>query len=247
MSHFTIGPDHGSIRVHTFREGAARKIGHDLIIAVEGWTAAIETDDAGSITALSVDVDPRSLRVLEGLHGMKPLSDKDRDDIRGNIDAKVLRGQPISFSADSVERDDRRLSLSGPLTIAGQSRPTRHDLDIGDGRVTGTITLTQSEWGISPYRAMMGALKVRDAVDVVIDVALPVRRVTARTSLPRVAYAASGPSAALIAASKSRNPNEPSSRPAIVPSLAMVNSHGSVGSLNASSGGRRPLFRSLST
>jgi hypothetical protein len=32
--------------------------------------------------------------------------------------------------------------------------------------------VTQSEWGIKPYRGMMGALKVRDTVEVVIDVAL---------------------------------------------------------------------------
>jgi hypothetical protein len=33
--------------------------------------------------------------------------------------------------------------------------------------------VTQSEWGIAPYRGLMGALKVRDAVDVVIDARLP--------------------------------------------------------------------------
>ena len=28
-----------------------------------------------------------------------------------------------------------------------------------EGRVSGTIPLTQSEWGIKPYRGLMGALK----------------------------------------------------------------------------------------
>jgi hypothetical protein len=42
-----------------------------------------------------------------------------------------------------------------------------------DGRVSGTLAVTQSEWGIKPYRGFMGALRVRDAVEVVIDVRLP--------------------------------------------------------------------------
>ena len=37
----------------------------------------------------------------------------------------------------------------------------------------GTLPVTQSEWGIKPYRGMMGALKVRDTIEVVIDVTVP--------------------------------------------------------------------------
>ena len=33
--------------------------------------------------------------------------------------------------------------------------------------------MTQSEWGIKPYRGLMGALKVRDTIEVVLDVTLP--------------------------------------------------------------------------
>jgi hypothetical protein len=35
--------------------------------------------------------------------------------------------------------------------------------------------VTQSEWGIKPYRAFMGALKVRDTVEIVLDARLPPR------------------------------------------------------------------------
>ena len=43
----------------------------------------------------------------------------------------------------------------------------------GDGRVTGTLPVIQSQWGIKPYRAFMGALKVRDDVEIVLDAWLP--------------------------------------------------------------------------
>ncbi|WP_372788954.1 YceI family protein [Paraconexibacter sp.] len=174
MSHLRVGPDHGSITVHTFREGRARRVGHDLVLAVEQWTATVAVDDAGAITALSLDIDARSLRVLEGLGGLKPLSDKDRRDIRGTIDAEVLGGQPITFRCDAVERAGDRMTMPGELTVAGRTRTVAPHVAAGpDGRVSGTIPLVQSDWGIRPYSTMMGALKVRDAVDVVVDVRLP--------------------------------------------------------------------------
>lgn len=42
--------------------------------------------------AIEVEADPSSLEVSEGLHGINPLSDADRMEIRQNIDDKVLRG-----------------------------------------------------------------------------------------------------------------------------------------------------------
>ena len=53
--------------------------------------------------------------------------------------------------------------------MGGSTRPLRARLSAEGGRVSGTIPLTQSEWGIKPYRGLMGALKVRDDVEVVVD------------------------------------------------------------------------------
>jgi len=112
--------------------------------------------------------------VREGLHGIKPLTDKDRTEIRKQIDEKVLRGQPIAFRSNAVESSDGQLTVRGELTVAGMTRPSSFGLDLAaDGRVSATLAVTQSEWGIKPYRGFMGALRVRDAVEVVIDARLP--------------------------------------------------------------------------
>ena len=65
------------------------------------------------------------------------------------------------------------IAVEGELTLAGTTRPvTAHlHLDAG-GRLTGTIPLTQTQWGIKPYRGLMGALKVRDDVDILLDARL---------------------------------------------------------------------------
>jgi hypothetical protein len=64
--------------------------------------------------------------------------------------------------------------VRGELELAGTKRPASFELNAAsDGRVHGTLPVTQSDWVIKPYRGMMGALKVRDTVEVVLDVSLP--------------------------------------------------------------------------
>ena len=58
--------------------------------------------------------------------------------------------------------------------MAGATRPATFELELGpDGTVGGTLPVTQSGWGIKPYRGLMGALKVRDDVEVVVEAKLP--------------------------------------------------------------------------
>ena len=169
-----VGRDNGALQVRTYREGFAQRVGHDLIIDVERWDAVAEVGEDGALSAVQLTADPHSLQVREGLHGVKPLTDKDRADIRRTIDEKILAGRPIAFRSTAVEPHDGGLTVSGDLELAGTTRPASFALTAAaDGRVRGTLPVTQSEWGIKPYRGMMGALRVRDTIEVVLDVPLP--------------------------------------------------------------------------
>jgi polyisoprenoid-binding protein YceI len=171
----TVGPEHGRLQVRTYREGIAQKVGHDLVMDVVEWRATVEVGDDASLSSVELEVDPKSLQVREGLHGVKPLTDKDRGEIRKNIHEKVLRGHEIKFRSSAVQGSAEKLIVTGELSLASASRPASFELEAtDDGHVTGTLVLTQSEWGIKPYRGLMGALKVRDEVEILIDVRLPV-------------------------------------------------------------------------
>ena len=173
--HHTVGPEDGNLHVRTYREGLAQKVGHDLIIDVGEWQATVEVGEDGSLSSVQLEVDPRSLQVREGHHGVKPLTDKDRGDIRKTIHEKVLRGHEIKFRSSAVQGSAEKLIVAGELSLGSASRPASFELEAtDDGHVTGTLVLTQSEWGIKPYRGLMGALKVRDEVEILIDVRLPV-------------------------------------------------------------------------
>jgi polyisoprenoid-binding protein YceI len=168
-----VGAHDGSLQVRTYREGLAQRVGHDLIIDVGQWEALAEVGDDGALSAVQLTADPRSLKLREGLRGVKPLTDKDRAGIRGTIE-EILGGRPIAFRSTAVDSDDGGLTVSGELELAATTRPATFALSAAaDGRVRGTLPVTQSEWGIKPYRGMLGTLKVRDTVEVVLDVPLP--------------------------------------------------------------------------
>jgi polyisoprenoid-binding protein YceI len=170
----SLGPSNASLQVRTYREGVAAKAGHDLIIDVTRWDATVTVADEPGGWSIELNADPRSLEIREGLRGVKPLTDKDRVEIRKNIDEKVLGGRPIQFRSTGVrpEGDGARLTVDGELAMAGSTRPVTAQLTVEDGAISGTIPVTQSDWGIKPYRGLMGALKVRDEVEVVIAASL---------------------------------------------------------------------------
>jgi hypothetical protein len=164
-----FGPDNATLTVRTSRTGAAAKAGHDLLIEVTSWSA---TFDMAAEPQLALSADPRSLRVREGTGGMQSLDDDDRAGIEQTIDEEVLRGTPIEFRSTCVGEgaDGGPVSVEGELELAGQRRPLSFELAAGeDGRLTATATVTQSEWGMKPYSALFGTLKVADDVEVEVE------------------------------------------------------------------------------
>jgi hypothetical protein len=61
----TVGPDDGTLQVRTYREGLAQKFGHDLIIDVGQWEAAADVREDGTLSAVQLEADPRSLQVRD--------------------------------------------------------------------------------------------------------------------------------------------------------------------------------------
>jgi polyisoprenoid-binding protein YceI len=163
---YKFGPNNGEMLVKVYREGMAKKVGHDLIIEVNSWDAEanIAEDPEGSTFSGSADVN--SFTVRQGVGGVKPLSDSDKADIKKNITQKILTTPNISFKSTGV--DPSTNTVSGEMTIMGKTNPIDIKLSESGGKVTASFTVVQSKWGIKPFQAMMGALKVRDAVEIEI-------------------------------------------------------------------------------
>ena len=166
----TIGPSNGSLKVKTGKEGAAAKMGHDLVLGVNSWEATVEGGDSPSI---SLKAAPGSVEVIEGSGGSKPLSDKDKGDIKKSIMNKVLGSSQITFKSNAVEDNGGQLVAKGDLSIAGKSSSVSIPLSTNGGSVSGSVKLSQKDFGIKQFSAMMGALKVQDQVEVIIEGQVP--------------------------------------------------------------------------
>jgi polyisoprenoid-binding protein YceI len=167
---YRLGPDNATLAVRTARAGAAAKAGHDLLIHVTAWEATLVVADDPDASSMELTADAASLRVQEGTGGIQALGDEDIASIHQTIDEEVLGRQEISFRSTGVEADGDRLRACGDLTIVGNTQPIEFDLVSGDGgELSASAVVTQTAFGMKPYSALFGALKVKDEVEVMLE------------------------------------------------------------------------------
>lgn len=174
---YQLNPAAGSLLLKTGRTGLGRRAGHDLTIEATRWHAdvAVNTTDPGQSSA-AVTIEAGSLQVRDGAGGIKPLTDADRASIKTTIDEQILRTAEhpvITFTSAQVTGTPGAFQITGDLTILGQARPVIVHGSINAGRLRGRATVTQSQWGIKPYSAFAGALRLADDIQVEFDLALP--------------------------------------------------------------------------
>ncbi len=136
------------------------------------------TGDDGIPTALDVTIDMHSLTVVSGSGGVKPLSDRDRREIA--VTARKVLGADAhpqaTFAAKSFEPSGGTASsgtMSGTFTLRGVTKPVHLQVsETSPGRYHAATSIVQTEHGIKPYTGFFGALKVRNSVDVEVDVDL---------------------------------------------------------------------------
>jgi len=172
-----LGTDNGRIMLRTSRDGLVAQAGHDLTIEATRWSGELTVDGDGNPQSLTVTVDLGALIVRAGTGGVKPLSDRDKREI-GVSARKVLaadRFPEATFSATSFQPgpDGTGGTISGTLQLSGQRRPQHLDVSqAGPGKYRATTTVRQTSFGIKPYSAFLGSLKVADAVAVEVNLDL---------------------------------------------------------------------------
>jgi hypothetical protein len=174
LSGIPLGPASGRLLIRTARAGLASAVGHDLVIEATGWSGDLRpAGDDLSGTSVDVTVDLDALVVVSGSGGAKPLTERDRAEIGSTMRRLLGSGQAV-FRSTRVSPDgtgggtiDGELSLHG-VTGSVTLRVTA----AGPDRYDGSGTVVQSAFGITPYSAFLGALRVRDAVTVEFSVTL---------------------------------------------------------------------------
>ncbi len=173
-----LGSDSGTLTLHTGVEGRVAKVGHRLVIAIRDWEATATLSGDRAVSAC-MTAELSSFDVVSGEGGVKPLSDKDRAGIRDNgLQTLKAGAHPhVLFTSEDIQPISGGYSMTGPLSIAGVTRPTTVEVEVldeeGGWRLRAAAAVVQSEYGITPYSAMMGGLKVSDRVEVRVDAFVP--------------------------------------------------------------------------
>ncbi len=160
-------------RVYTFKDGLLSAVAHDLEIDVSRFS--LETPDDGS--RITAELDARSLRVLHAMSDGRPnpsvLSERDRRKIEQTIVDDVLSASkhPTIRFEGTLRWSNGLPQVEGTLSLAGRSRAQRVEVSLVSGELVAVSTIHQPDFGIAPYSAMLGTLKIKP--DVRVEVRVP--------------------------------------------------------------------------
>jgi len=156
-----------AIYLYTFKEGLLSKLAHDLRLSV------VRFEISARGTELSARFEPSSLRidgvVKDGKLDRSQPSESDKKKIR-DVMSDVLRTgdyPDVRFVGRANSREPP-FTITGDLTLCGVTRPISVLLMVRSDRLVGELELIPSQWGIKPYRALGGTLKVQDRVRVAV-------------------------------------------------------------------------------
>lgn len=149
--------------VLTYKEGLLAAIAHDLEIRVERFDMDVEE----APLAARARFDAGSLKVIRALTGS--LSESDQHKIEQTIVDEVLHAREyptILFVSSSVTPEGDAFRITGELTLHGRTRTLSFLATPEGDRMVATVPIHQPDFGIKPYSALLGTLKVKPDVTV---------------------------------------------------------------------------------
>ena len=164
---YNIVPAESSLTVFVAKAGALSFLAHDHNIAVRSYSGRVVVPAAGPTQgSLELDMDATSLALLD------KVSESDRKEITNSMNTKVLESgkfPKITFRSVSVSNvNGASLTLNGDLTLHGTTKRIAVPVTVAATpqliRATGNITIKQTDFGITPYSAAAGSIKVKNEV-----------------------------------------------------------------------------------
>lgn len=152
------------LEVLTYRDRSLlAAMAHDLCI-----DAQPEVRFEGGLVTVRCRVDTLRVRGKVVAGGVEPLPERDRAQIETTLRRDVLHAE----RCPEVLFEGERLgsTVRGVLRLHGRSLPLELEFVVTGGRARGEVGLVPSRWGIAPFSAMLGALKVQDRVLIRFDV-----------------------------------------------------------------------------
>ncbi len=156
----------GTIQIFTFKEGLMSAVAHDLRVSLPGFEIVLDG------TAVKADFDLKSL-VVDGPMNNGVLQADQYDAGKKADVAKAMHGEVLhtekhpkaAFTGTALPVGDG-YHVEGQLQLAGSTQPLAFDVRNDGGTYRAAFDLQPSRWGIAQYKAMLGAIKLKDGFKV---------------------------------------------------------------------------------
>jgi polyisoprenoid-binding protein YceI len=154
----------GTITVFTFKDGILARAAHDLALRMEPFEVALDGDRVTAVMPLE------ELAVLGPVEGgvvrAEQYDDARRAEVEQTMHTEVLRTAryPMARFAGRASADGGGFHVDGQLELAGRTTTLAFDVHHDGGTYRARFEIPPSRWGIQPYKALLGAIKVKDSV-----------------------------------------------------------------------------------
>ena len=170
---FRVDSRESLVVIEVRRSGSLARLGHDHVVAsheVGGYVAPDEGRADLYVSLARLAVDEAALRAGAGFDTQP--TESDIQGTRANMLEKVLEAEKFPFALIQVSgantmRGDVTLNVA--ITLHGSTRalqvPARIEADTGGMSVTGGFSFDQTDFGITPYSLLGGAIAVKNGVE----------------------------------------------------------------------------------
>jgi hypothetical protein len=154
----------GPLDVFTFKEGLLARAAHDLHLRLDAFTATLDGEQ------LNAEIPLFDLHLLGPVEGGATRPERYDAARRAEVEA-TMRDQILRLHDHPTATFDGRATpraggfgVDGTFHLAGARAPLTFAVCTENGVHRATFELAPSRWGIRPYRALMGTIRLADRV-----------------------------------------------------------------------------------
>ncbi|MEJ2131434.1 MAG: YceI family protein [Gammaproteobacteria bacterium] len=177
---YRVDPARSDALLYVYREGTLAGFGHNHVIRVGDLVGLMHmSEDLSSaradlaFSAAALEVDPPEARRSAGPDFATALTETDVRKTRENmLGPRVLDAANHPFVTLRVHLSERRgntLHYLASITLKGVTHTYEGVAELSEGddwlELTGTLSVSQGDFGMVPFSLLGGALRVRDEVE----------------------------------------------------------------------------------
>lgn len=154
----------GTISVFTFKDGLLARAAHDLALRMDQFQVTLDGERVTAVMPLD------GLEVLGPVEGGVVQADRydaaQRAEVKRTMHVDVLNSAryPTARYAGRAIAEGAGFHVDGQLELAGRTTMLSFDVRREGDVYRARFEIPPSRWGIQPYKALLGAIKLKDSV-----------------------------------------------------------------------------------